>query len=351
MRGSAGNFTSRVRSIDGATQEIRHAVTLVATGGQEYRGPEYGYGGDRRILTQQEFEDRLSRPQALGDPHHIVMIQCVGPAEHTCARTCCTVALKNALHLKDLRPEAQVTILFRDIRTYGFKERLYTAARARGVRFLRYDDDHKPRVDPPTDGAALNVHAWEPALAQDLSLSADLLVLSMPMVPAEGSRALATTLKVPVDQDGWFLEAHIKLRPVEFASSGIYLAGAAHYPKLLDESVVQARAAASRAATILSHPTLSAGGIVAQVRAEACVGCLTCVRVCPLGVPVVRPDLAGVGRVEGAAYIEPAICQGCGTCVGECPAGAIELLHYRRHQVEQQVLALFAEAPAAEAVP
>jgi heterodisulfide reductase subunit A-like polyferredoxin len=351
MRGSAGNFTSRVRSVEGTTQEIRHAVTIVATGGQEYRGPEYGYGADPRILTQQEFEDRLSRPQDLGDLRHVVMIQCVGPAEHTCTRTCCAVALKNALRLKDLLPAADVTILYRDIRTYGFKERLYTAARRRGVRFLRYDEDHKPRIDPPTEAGVLNVHAWEPALAQELSLTADMLVLSMPMVPAEGSRALATTLKVPVDQDGWFLEAHIKLRPVEFASSGLYLAGAAHYPKLLDESVVQARAAASRAATILSRPTLSAGGIVAQVRAEACVGCLTCVRVCPLGVPVVRPELAGVGRVEGAAYIEPTICQGCGTCVGECPAGAIELLHYRRDQVEQQVLALFAEAPAAGGVP
>ncbi len=274
------------------------------------------------------------------------MIQCVGPAEQTCARTCCTVALKNALRLKDLRPETQITILYRDMRTYGFKERLYTAARARGVRFLRYDESHKPHVEPAPEGAGIRVQAWEPVLGQELSLAADLVVLSMPMVPAEGSRRLATTLKVPVDQDGWFLEAHIKLRPVEFASSGIYLAGAAHYPKLLDEAVVQAQAAASRAATVLSRPTLSAGGVVALVRAEACVGCLTCVRVCPLGVPVVRPDFAGVAGIVGAAYIEPTICQGCGTCVGECPAGAIELLHYRHDQVERQVLALFEAEPA-----
>ena len=354
VTGFLGDFTSRLQASDGATQEIRHAVILVATGGQEYRGPEYGYGSDPRILTQQEFEDRLTRPEDLGDPKHVLMIQCIGPAEQTCARTCCTVALKNALRMKDLCPQTQVTILYRDVRTYGFKERLYTQARARGVRFLRYDQDHKPHVEPAPAGAGLRVQAWEPALGQELSLTADLVVLSMPMVPAEGSRRLATTLKVPVDQDGWFLEAHVKLRPVEFASSGIYLAGVAHYPKLLDESVVQAQAAASRAATVLSRPTLSSGGVIAQVQAEACVGCLTCVRVCPLGVPVVRPGFAGVAGIGGAAYIEPTICQGCGTCVGECPAGAIELLHYRHDQVEKQVLALFeAELaqPLIEAVP
>jgi heterodisulfide reductase subunit A-like polyferredoxin len=216
------------------------------------------------------------------------------------------------------------------------------------VRFLRYDENHRPKVEA-RDGEALQVRAWEPAFGQELPLTADLVVLSMPMVPAEGSRELATTLKVPVDQDGWFLEAHVKLRPVEFASSGIYLAGSAHYPKLLDETIVQAQAAASRAATVLSHSTLSAGGVVAQVQAEACVGCLTCVRVCPLGVPVVRADFTGVGGVLGAAYIEPTICQGCGTCVGECPAGAIELLHYRHAQVERQVAALFESASVREA--
>jgi heterodisulfide reductase subunit A-like polyferredoxin len=354
VSGFIGNFTSRLQASDGTTQEIRHAVILVATGGQEYRGPEYGYGSDPRILTQQELEDRLALPeQATGDLQHVIMIQCVGPAEQTCARTCCTVALKNALHLKDLRPETQITILHRDMRTYGFKERLYTAARSRGIRFIRCDEAHRPQVEVAEPDGGLRVRTWEPAFGQELSLAADLVVLSMPMVPAEGSRRLATTLKVPVDQDGWFLEAHIKLRPVEFASRGIYLAGAAHYPKLLDEAIVQAQAAASRAATVLSRPTLSAGGVVAQVRAEACVGCLTCVRVCPLGVPVVRPDLAGVAGIVGAAYIEPTICQGCGTCVGECPAGAIELLHYRHSQVEKQVLALFeaeTSAPASELV-
>jgi heterodisulfide reductase subunit A len=235
------------------------------------------------------------------------------------------------------------------MRTYGFKERLYTQARARGVVFMRYDQDHKPQVDLSTQGSGVRVTAWDGASGETMTIDADLVVLSMPMVPSEGSRRLATTLKVPVDADGWFLEAHVKLRPVEFANSGIYLAGAAHYPKLLDESLAQAQAAASRAATILARPTLSSGGVVAMVNEAACVGCLTCVRVCPLGIPVVDAARVGIGGTMGTAYIEPTICQGCGTCVGECPAGAIELLHYRRHQVEQQVLSLFAESAAADA--
>jgi heterodisulfide reductase subunit A len=170
-----------------------------------------------------------------------------------------------------------------------------------------------------------------------------LLVLSMPMVPAHGSRELATRFKVPVDMDGWFLEAHIKLRPVEFVSEGIFLAGAAHYPKLLEESIVQAQAAASRAATVLSQDSLAARGAIARVDPALCVGCLTCVRVCPYGVPSITADLSGVGGVVGAAYIEPTICQGCGTCAAECPAQAIELMHYRHQQVERQALALFGE--------
>ena len=177
-------------------------------------------------------------------------------------------------------------------------------------------------------------------------LQPELLVLSMPPVPAEGSRALATALKVPVDQDGWFLEAHVKLRPVEFASDGIYLAGVAHYPKMLDEAIVQAQAAASRAATVLAKPERLAGGAIAQVNPELCVGCLTCVRVCPFEIPRIDASVLAVGGLQGAAYIEPSVCQGCGTCVAACPAEAIELLHYRHSQVERQVLSLFESTEA-----
>jgi heterodisulfide reductase subunit A len=343
-RGFVGNFETQLREADGSAVRIQHGVTILATGGQEYRGPEYGYGGHPRILTQQEFEAWLANP--LPDPasvQQVMMLLCVGPAEGTCTRTCCAVALKNAVRFKLEHPNSQVTVLFRDIRTYGFLERLYTQARELGVLFLRYEPNGKPTVQAEDAQAPLQVQVQELGLGTTLTLQPDLLVLSMPMVPAHGSRELATRFKVPVDMDGWFLEAHIKLRPVEFASEGIFLAGAAHYPKLLEESIVQAQAAASRAATVLSQDSLAARGAIARVDPALCVGCLTCVRVCPYGVPSITADLSGVGGVVGAAYIEPTICQGCGTCAAECPAQAIELMHYRHQQVERQALALFGE--------
>jgi heterodisulfide reductase subunit A-like polyferredoxin len=371
-RGYRGNFTSILHTPDEEIT-IQHGATIVATGAREYRGPEYGYGSDQRILTQQEFEALLaerSLEQQSGEmvpemvaaepgnplpgsslPDSVVMIQCVGPAERYCSRTCCTVALKNALKLKELNPAAQVTVLYRDIRTYGFKERLYTEARRAGVLFIRYDADHKPQVRLPGDGNGhrpptdepLEVRVWEPMLGREMVLRPDLLVLSMPMVPAQGVEELANRLKVGADLDGWLMEAHVKLRPVDFPTEGLYMAGAAHYPKLLDEAIAQAQAAAARAATILTRDALQVGGIVAQVNPEVCVGCLTCVRICPFDVPWVRDDLTGAGGIMGAAYIEPAQCQGCGICSAECPAKAIQLMHYRNAQMKAKVEALFHE--------
>ncbi|MEW6567844.1 MAG: FAD-dependent oxidoreductase [Chloroflexota bacterium] len=340
--GSIGDFTTRLRGTSGHELSVEHGVTIVAIGAEEYRGPDYGYGTHPRLLTQLEFEAMLSGAAStmnLASVERVVMIQCIGPAEQTCARTCCTTALKNALWFKELRPSAEVVILHRDIRTYGLKERLYRRAREQGVVFVRHDEGSRPEV--ATEGEKLRVCVVDSALGRRLIFEPDVIVLSMPMIPAEGSRQLARCLKLPLDLDGWFLEAHVKLRPVEFASAGVFLAGAAHYPKLLDESIVQAQAAASRAAVVLSRQALSAGGAVARVNPEACVGCLTCVRICPFAVAEVRYQLSGAGGIQGAAYIEPTLCQGCGICVGECPAEAIELLHYRQTQVEHQVLSLF----------
>ncbi len=206
---------------------------------------------------------------------------------------------------------------------------------------MRYDDAHKPAVNAQAAGAALEVRAWEPMLRRELLLHPDVLVLSMPMVPADGAADLSRRLKVGVDLDGWLMEAHVKLRPVDFATEGLYMAGATHYPKLLDESIAQAQAAAARAATILTRDALKVGGIVASVTPEACVGCLTCVRICPFDVPRVKADFSGVGGIVGAAYIEPAQCQGCGLYAAECPAKAIQLMHYRDAQMETKVEALF----------
>ncbi len=267
----------------------------------------------------------------------MVMIQCVGPAAEFCSRMCCTVALKNALSLKERNPDAQIVILYKDIRTYGFKERLYARARSSGVLFVRYDDEHPPEI---LNGEGLQVQAWDPQLHKQMLIKPDLLVVSMPVVPRPDSREVANVFKVSLDRDNFFQEAHVKLRPVDFASDGVFMAGLAHYPKFLDESMIQAQAAASRAARILSQKSLTGGGRVAVVEASRCTGCLTCVRICPFGVPQIQPDLLGAGEIAGAAHIDTTVCQGCGSCVAECPAQAIQLMHYTDAQMIAKVRAL-----------
>ncbi|HEY5659136.1 MAG TPA: 4Fe-4S dicluster domain-containing protein, partial [Myxococcota bacterium] len=337
--------------------EVSHGVIILATGGVEYRGDEYGYGSARNIVTQQQLEARLAQAEqgAQALPRSVVMIQCVGPAERSCARICCTSALKNALVLKRLDPTIQVTVIYRDIRTYGFKERLYAQARELGVLFVHYDDARLPDVrvaGAEGDGAAerdaaLEVRVWDEALARELVLAPDLLVLSTPVVPALAAQEMRSRLKVQLDSDGFFLEAHVKLRPVDFVSEGIFMAGMAHYPKLLDESIAHARAAAARAATVLARDSIRTGGRVANVDQVLCVACLTCVRSCPFGAVRIQEDAPGVGGVLGAARVEAALCQGCGLCAAECPAGAIDLMHYTDDQVMTKVDALFEPAEGA----
>ena len=349
--GFKGNFTSTIRRDEG-TFQVGHGVILIATGGVEYKGREYGYGTHPGILTQLQFEDFLAnQPAEISDLQSLVMIQCVGPGEKYCSRLCCTTALKNALKLKELNPQAQITLLYRDIRTYGFKERLYTEARRAGVRFIHFDFDRKPvvRVSEQQDASrnlgSITVEVWEPLLDREITLEPDLLVLSTPVVPPSGARELASRLKLPVDMDGFFLEAHVKLRPVDFSADGVFMAGLAHYPKFLDETIAQAQAAASRAANILSQEFMLTNARVAVVDPLKCVGCLTCVRICPYDVPRVRADFAGVGSISGAAYVEPAICHGCGTCAAECPAQAIQLMHYTDAQTLMKLDALFRRQP------
>jgi heterodisulfide reductase subunit A len=339
--GFKGNFTSALQT-NGQSIHVEHGVIIVATGGLEYRGREYNYENSERIVTQQEFEAYLADSETNHDNlNSVVMIQCVGPAERYCSRLCCTTALKNALKLKELRPEADVTIIYRDIRTYGFKERLYTEARRAGIRFIHFDFDRKPEVSVNGESTPIQVTLWERMLDREVTLEPDMLVLSTPIIPAAGSRQLATQLKLPVDMDGFFLEAHVKLRPVDFSAEGVYMAGLAHYPKLLDETIAQAQAAASRAASVLAQDSILTNARVAVVDPALCVGCLTCVRICPYGVPQVQSNFTGVGNILGAAYIEPAVCHGCGTCVSECPARAIQLMHYTDAQILTKVDALF----------
>ncbi|OGP91293.1 MAG: hypothetical protein A2157_20280, partial [Deltaproteobacteria bacterium RBG_16_47_11] len=322
--GAVGNFKTKVAQVDGSGQKVLdHGATIIATGGKEYRGKAYFSGADPRVITQEEFEKKIS----LSDPtlsraKSIVMIQCVGPWDEDpakifyCSRICCSVTVKNAIRIKELYPEASVTVLYKDMRTYGFKEAFYTQAREKGVLFVRFDEKRKPSVS--LSHGQLSVQIEDPMLHLPLSLHPDLLVLSEAVVPNEGSKELANLFKFPLTLDGFFLEAHVKLRPVDFATDGIYLCGMAHYPKSINETISQAEAASARAATILSQEALQVGGVVAVVEGERCAACLTCVRVCPYEVPVIN--------VKGEAEIDLAKCKGCGSCAAECPARAIELM-------------------------
>jgi heterodisulfide reductase subunit A-like polyferredoxin len=356
--GFMGNFSSVIKSSEDGLSEVNHGVTILATGAREYSGKDYGYGDHPRVITQQKLEKIIDGIEKEADDNKgqmfdsVVMIQCVGPAEQFCSRICCTIALKNAIAIKEHNPKCQITILYKDIRTYGFKEKLYTRAREKGVVFLRYTDEERPVVkfDLPftktlegnhesntpegkTIPGGIQVVAHDLSLNVDLLLTPEYLVLSMPIVPNPDVHELANTFKVPIDTDGFFQEAHVKLRPVDFSTDGIFMAGMAHYPKFTDESITQAKAAAARAARILSQDSLKAGGQVAVVDEKLCTGCLTCVRVCPFGVPKIQENLMGIGNILGAAYIEPAVCQGCGSCAAECPAHAIQLMHYTDAQM------------------
>jgi heterodisulfide reductase subunit A-like polyferredoxin len=345
--GFVGNFCSQITGTDGDKTEITHGVTIIATGGKEYRGPDYGFGSHKRIITQQQFEEILSKQEPRADENtnngltgitSVVMIQCVGPAENYCSRICCTVALKNAIALKKINRNVSILILHKDIRSYGFKERYYEEARRLGVMFIRYEENHQPGVH--IDGEKLIIRARDQVLSKDLLLNPDYVVLSMPVIPHDNSAMLGSLFKVPVDQNGFFQEVHVKLRPVDFSTAGIFMAGMAHYPKLLDESIIQAKAAAAKAVRILSNKSLVAGGQVAVVDQGKCTGCLTCIRVCPFAIPQITPDRLGVGGLPGVAFIESAVCQGCGACAAACPARAIQVMHYTDAQMMTKIKSL-----------
>jgi heterodisulfide reductase subunit A len=325
--GYVGNYKTRVVVGRGnGGRELEHGVTIVATGGEELKPKEYLYGEDPGVLTQLELESKLAAKGAdLAKLKEVLMIQCVGSRNEErpyCSRVCCAEAVKNALTIKSLNPVMRVTVLYRDMRMYSLLEEQYARARNAGVLFLRYEEERKPEV-VKKDGR-LEVTVYNPVLRENLSFHPDLLVLSTATIPADTAE-LASMLKVPRTADGFFLEAHMKLRPVDFASEGIYLCGMAHSPKMIDESLSQAAAAVSRACTILAKDQIQVGGVVSMVDPEKCAACLTCVRVCPYNVPVINQ--------EGVAEIEVAMCQGCGICASECPGKAIRLQHFTDEQI------------------
>jgi heterodisulfide reductase subunit A len=355
-RGSVGRFRSlvRTRPMEGGQpleSDVEHAVTIVATGGEEWRGDAYLLGKSKEVITEVQLEDCIAhRPEAIAEMDHVVMIQCVRSPDSPeyCSRVCCTSSMKNAIRIKLLNPNCRVTILYKDIITYGFREQYYTEARRRGVVFVRYDDATLPLVEAPPlggiEGGRLRVTVQEPILKRTLVFEPDTLTLNMPIVPSQGTEKLAQILGVPLSSEGFFMEAHLKMRPMDFMEEGVFVAGMAHYPKFIEEAIAHAQATAGRAITILAKQPLYIGGSVAVVDQMKCVGCLTCTRTCPFGIPEIQPEQIGVGNIVGAAYIDPALCQGCGSCTGECPAKAIQLLNYTDEQILVQGLGAWAVA-------
>ena len=337
FEGFKGNFATEVEvGPEKEKQTVKHGIIIVATGAKEYTPKEFLYEGNDRVVTQVELSDLLEEKGA-ADLDSVVMIQCVGSRndEHVeCSRICCQSAVKNALHIKRLNPDAQVYVLYRDIRTYGLLEDYYTEARAKGVIFIRFDSETPPDVKSSSDGEFL-VTVKDHILRRDLEIRADLVTLSAGMV-AEDTDKLSYIMKLNRDPDGYFIEAHVKLRPVDMPGEGIFLCGSAHGPKLISEAISQAQAAASRAMTLLAKSEIKLSAITAKVDTDYCVKCLTCVRMCPFDVPVFNVK-------EGLIEINEAICHGCGVCACVCPRQTIQLSYYEDDQMMSKIDALLTE--------
>jgi heterodisulfide reductase subunit A-like polyferredoxin len=332
LEGYIGCFQVAVSRHGNATK-IPGGAIIVATGAGPAETREFLYGKSDKVLTQAELEKRLHEGTFVAKNQNIVMIQCVGSRneEHPyCSRLCCSMAVKNALRIKKQDPGAAVFVLYRDIRTYGFREKYYQEAREAGVIFIRYEPESPPVV---AEKNGLTVTVNSPDFPEEIEIEADSVVLSTGVEAAKDNRTLADMLKVPLNSDGFFNEAHVKLRPVEFATEGIFLCGLAHSPKLLDENISQARAAASRAATVLSRTHLEVGAQVSSVDQSKCISCMTCVRACPYSAPKINDD--------NKAEIVAANCMGCGICAAECPAHAIQLNHFETRQFDNMIDELF----------
>ena len=336
--GHVGFFRSRLRTrlADGGAehQDVEYGVVIVATGAYETR--DHPWLKDPRVITQRQLEGKIvHEPEKIASLRDVVMVQCMGPdgIAKYCSRVCCTNTMKNAIRLKLFNPKCNVTVLYKNIVTYGFREAFYTEARELGVNFVRWTDEAPPELI--TRGPRLQLRLRDLSLDRMLTLPADLVPISMTIAPSPGASELSKMLRVPLSTEGFFEEAQLKLRPMDFMREGIFLAGMAHYPKFVEESISHGLAAAARALPLLSQESLHLGGVVAQVDPTKCVGCLTCTRTCPFQIPRVihEPDVHGVGGLGGVAYIDDAQCQGCGTCTGECPANAIQLVQYTDEQI------------------
>ncbi len=344
--GYVGQYKTKIQVVgrDGIpshTEELGHGTVVVATGAQDIKPKEYLYGQNPNVMTQRELEERLALTSNPRPPTSVVMIQCVGSRddEHPyCSRICCTQAIKNALVIKQRYPQANVAILYRDIRTYGYRELLYRQAREAGVVFLEYNEKQKPVVVDKVKGGTspLSVEVIVQPDGEQVTLDTDWVVLSTGIQPHDNNE-LAQMFKVPLSEDGFFLEAHAKLRPLDFAADGVYLAGLAHSPRFIEETIAQANGAAVRAATLLSRKELQSAAIIAAVNSRLCSACGICVDVCPYSARVIDPD-------KGYAQVLEVLCQGCGACVAACPNGASYQRGFEFKQIFGMIEAALARA-------
>jgi len=344
VSGYVGSFVTTLES-EGRVKTIRHGAAILATGAEEYKPTEYLYGEDERVWTQLDLEERIHQDdEALATARSLIMIQCVGCRQEGrdyCARVCCSQAVKNALALKTKHPDMEISILYRDMRTYGFSEDRYREAAEKGVGFIRWEPEDKPEVEAGTgaDGQpVLRVTVPDPVLGKRLALDADLVTLSAAVIPSAGAPDITRLFKVPVSPDGFFQEAHVKLRPVDFSADGVFMCGSGHYPKHISETISQAYGAAGRAVTLLSHETVAASGSVCEVEEDACVSCGACITACTYDAIHWRETPSGK-----KAEVNPALCKGDGLCCAKCPTAAVALKHYTDAEVFNQIDAAFAD--------
>jgi heterodisulfide reductase subunit A len=335
--GYVGNFVTKVTSERGIT-EIKHGAAIIATGADEYKPVEYLYGEDDRVLTQLELGEQIAtREERLINSQNLVMIQCVGCRQEDrnyCARVCCSHAIKNALKLKETNPQMDITIIFRDIRTYGFMEDYYREASNKDVKFIRYEPHDKPQVEAVEEEGrpVLRVTLPDYILGQKLAIDADYIVLAAAVIPSAGNREISRLFKVSLGPDDFFKEAHVKLRPVDFAADGVFLCGTAHYPKHIPEAINQAYGAAGRALTLLSHDMVTVSGSVCEVDEKSCMGCGACITACTYDAIEFRETRQGK-----KALVNPVLCKGDGLCNAKCPTGAIFLKHFTDEDILSQI--------------
>jgi len=339
VEGFIGNFKTTILS-DAECKVVEHGVTLIASGAAEFKSDDYLYGQDQRVLTGLELQKKIQDGEGFDACRTAVFVQCVGsriPERPYCSKVCCTGSIKSALSLKARNPAMDIFILYRDLRAYGLREDLYREAREQGIKFIRYDNENEIGVGSAEDG--LNIAFTDRVLRRQMAIDSDLLVLASAVVPQKAN-PLAQMFKVSQNDDGFFAEAHVKLRPNDFATDGVFVCGLAHAPKPIEESIAQAQAAASRAVTVLSALEISASGTVAQVDPNCCSSCGVCVSICPYSAPQFIEN-------TGKAEIQATLCKGCGLCVASCRSGAIHLKGFDTGQIMAQLkTCLFDHAPA-----